>query len=307
MEDNNTRVLIMYRVVLPLLVLLSANRLDADTIKFSDGTKVNCTVVQESDEKIAFLLHYSLMQIPRTGVQEIIRDSKESTPETPNADGRFPNYVAIVLRAGDCSWAKDVHQIPATVIDTGVMRNVPYKSLNAGRDYEINIYGDPKSPVGFEIGIRGGLLGDERAQANCIEFMCLLLLDKEDVATVHGLKLDKDLVVSKQLTFEVTPPTADDAYGGWWVSVYSEPGLNTVRASDKELQGITVPKSSIAKSGPITTSTDLTRLQDWSPSDLQYARPAKSQSGGGSVYVRGYERKDGTYVQPYTRSMPHSR
>lgn len=37
------------------------------------------------------------------------------------------------------------------------------------------------------------------------------------------------------------------------------------------------------------------------------AYSAPSRSGGASVGVRGYTRKDGTYVQPHTRSTPRRR
>ena len=58
---------------------------------------------------------------------------------------------------------------------------------------------------------------------------------------------------------------------------------------------------------------------DWSSDDLRYARPRRKHqtadnsygsgipnyavsSGGGSVYVGGYYRSNGTYVNSYTRS-----
>ena len=69
-------------------------------------------------------------------------------------------------------WATDFRQIPATVIDNGVLRNVPYKSYNAAKDYEVNLYGDPQSPAGLEIGVRGDLLNDDNAKKSCIGFIC---------------------------------------------------------------------------------------------------------------------------------------
>lgn len=39
-------------------------------------------------------------------------------------------------------------------------------------------------------------------------------------------------------------------------------------------------------------------------STYTYTYPAASSSSGGSVYVKGYYRKDGTYVRPHTRSAP---
>jgi hypothetical protein len=198
-------------------------------------------------------------------------------------------------------WAFDFQQIPATVIDNGVLRNVPYKSFRAGHDYEINIYGDPVEPAGFEIGLHGGLLDDDSAKQNCIAFICSLLREPADREAVRGLSLEKGKIVQKGLTLEVTPPSDPDAYGGWWVSAYNEGVLNSVRASDKEMESITVARNSLKRSKRAAASADST--EEWSSQDLQYARaPGKSHSGGGSVYVGGYSRSNGTYVQSYTRS-----
>ena len=114
------------------------------------------------------------------------------------------------------------------------------------------------------------------------------------------------------MTFEITPSTAEDAYGGWWISVYGEAGLDKVRASDKELKAITVSRESVTERKPaankaVISSSDDEQLGQWSSDDLRYARMSKSKTGGGPVYVRGFTRKDGTYVQPHTRSSPHSR
>jgi len=38
-----------------------------------------------------------------------------------------------------------------------------------------------------------------------------------------------------------------------------------------------------------------------------YSSDVSTPSSGGRVYVRGYTRKDGTYVAPYTRSAPRRR
>jgi hypothetical protein len=93
------------------------------------------------------------------------------------------------------------------------------------------------------------------------------------------------------------------------VSVYGEPELDKVRASDKELKAITVSKESVAEKKTATKplASDDEQLGQWNGDDLRYARSGKSKSSGGSVYVRGYTRKDGTYVQPHTRSSPRSR
>ncbi|MEI8373514.1 MAG: hypothetical protein WCJ35_11865 [Planctomycetota bacterium] len=211
-------------------------------------------------------------------------------------------------------WASDFKQIPATVIDVGIMRNVPYKSYLAGGDYEINVYGDPESPAGFEIGVHGPLVNDDQAKQNCIECACKLLGEPADQQVVRAMSMEKDQKVRNGVTFEVTPPSASDAYGSWWVSIYDDHALDAARASDAELKSITVTRNvavpTVRKRTSETSgeSRDMDGSDDWHPQDYRFARATSTASSGaggrGSVYVRGYTRKNGTYVQPHTRSAP---
>jgi hypothetical protein len=182
-------------------------------------------------------------------------------------------------------------------------------------DYEINIYGDPNSPAGFEIGLHRAILDDD-AKKNCIECVCMLLGEKGDRNLVHGLSWEQDQKTRNGVTFEITPPTAPDAYGGWWVSTYNEKLLSTMRANDEELAAITVlsdPPSAISKkhigNDRSSHGENASNFDDWSPQDLAYSRNLSTSrskvSSGGQVYVRGYYRKDGTYVHSHTRNAPH--
>jgi hypothetical protein len=203
------------------------------------------------------------------------------------------------------------------VIDKGVMRSVPYTSYRCGSggDYEVNVYGDPDAPAGVEIGIYGALTKDSSAKQHCVEFISSVLPDKTDVALLKAARLDEDKIERGGMTIEITPPTAEDAYGGWWVSVYYEQRLDQARASDSELKAITIARDEPSRSAvrtpaakPSSATTHEPDL-DWGRDDLKRARKPSVSAGaatpsGGRVYVRGYYRKDGTYVQGHTRSRP---
>jgi hypothetical protein len=127
-----------------------------------------------------------------------------------------------------------------------------------------------------------------------------VLPEDADRRLLRMLDLAADLQESRGLRFEVTPPTAEDAYGGWWVSVYDEAGLDRSRATPTELAGITVARKDVKPSGPSPAAGDDI---PWTADDLKAARPAATPSGD-RVYVHAYTRKDGTYVQGHTRSAP---
>lgn len=373
-------------------------------VKLNNGS-VSGTAIQTNGDDVLVLMDYAAFNFSKANLTEIKTELTEAVEFS--STNRFPDFKRVVLFLSKQPWATNLSPIPATVIDKGILRNVPYTSFRCGEDYEVNIYGDLNHPAGFEIGVYRKLLTDDSAKNNCVKFISSLLSQSADKEIMQGLDLKKDLKTSGEWTFEITPPTADDAYNGWWVSVYSDKQLNLARASDSEMNLISMTQTDAAKdvkettnytswsaeelklarpSSPTTiTFTDksgtvisnaevvhindgvsliwrknhgatggLVRLEDL-PDELQVRfgyDPAKtaaadrlaseketqwqqdqalaaqvaqesqttaaqdsggysqsyssdSYSGGGSVYVHGYYRSNGTYVNAYTRSYPH--
>jgi hypothetical protein len=172
----------------------------------------------------------------------------------------FPNSSKIRFILQEQPWIHGLKQIPSTVIDKGVLKYVPYTSFQSG-DYELNIYGDPDHPAGVEIGMYRTLLDNETAKQQCIDFLSKLLPEQAQRKALQNLSIKKDSATSGTMTVEITPPTDDDAYGGWWVSAYYVTALDYFRASPTELTNITVDKSNPQNS-------------DWSQSDMKFARPS---------------------------------
>jgi len=275
------------------------------------------------------LTDYGTLTYSRSIIKEIKVDRAEAV-DFPSTN-RLPDSRSVLVLLSRQQWASNLKQIPATVIDKGVLRNVPYISFRCGEDYEINIYGDPDHPAGVEAGVYRKLVEDGPARMNCLEFVGALLGRPVDKEVVRGLDIKKDLKTSDGLQLEITPPTAEDAYQGWWVSAYDESKLNVARASDAEMKRISVAKSDATKAADPTRTPSA-----WTAGELNLARPSTTGSylappvsetartapetpiystptyspartGGGSVYVRSYTRKDGTYVSGYSRGAPHSR
>ena len=149
--------------------------------------------------------------------------------------------------------------------------------------------------------------------------------DPIDSGILKLLDRRQDSVVRKGLSIEITPETAEDAYGGWWVSVYDEEKLGKARATPKEIEDISVEREAVVERTPPrqppaqperpaqartasarpAMAKDRADLADdlwrgWAQSDMRESRQPKS-SAGGRVYVRGYYRKNGTYVRAHTR------
>jgi len=308
------------------IILILAGTGHADVVKLRGGGEIEGLVLQETDTRITVRMAYGTVTLARSQVASIEkkpftepppRRATEKESENRPAEGvasRIPDWRQTVESLSKQEWAENVTQIPATVIDKGVLRNVPYTSYRVANDYEVNIYGDPDSPAGIEIGVYRELLGSDAAKRNCVEFVAGLLSDNTDAKILRALKPSIDSASRGGLTIEITPPTSEDAYGGWWVSVYDEHSLDGMRASEAELAAITVARNATPVDEQPPKGTDLDKPRapepsvdpvDWLPSEMRYARPAPpsaaESSSPGRVYVRGYYRKDGTYVRAHTR------
>src|SRR5687768_16478196 len=207
-----------------------------------------------------------------------------------NAARPLPTRAKARAAAAATPWGKTLAHIPSTVIDKGVLRNIPYLSYRAG-DYELNIYGDPAAPAGVEIGIHKDTLRSPAAKKAVVDFLSGLV-DPADRALLASLKMDVDKKVRDGLTFEITPPTAEDAYGGWWVSVYDEKALERSRASEDEMAKITTTRTAVKESKPAAGAMEVEGSKGkWAADDLANAR-----AGSEKVYSPTISKKDCKYV-----------
>lgn len=323
------------RLLLLCLLLIYSNlsRVRADTLLFPKGDPMTGTVLQTNRDEVLFLTDFGTMRFALASLKSIKIDQPEAAEL--KSTNRIPTFKSLLTLLSRQAWATNLEQIPATVIDNGMLRYVPYLSFRCADDYEINVYGDPASPAGIEVGVYRKLVTDSSAKDNCIKLVSDALGQSADKQIIPSLNLEKDQNGSAGLTFEITPPTEPDAYAGWWISVYDEAKINKARASEEEMKRISVSKQEMARQAQVIGS--------WTKEEAEKARPyypaqptpsistaqgnsystpsnytsqsysggssprSSSYSGGGRVYVRAYTRKDGTFVQAHTRSAPHRR
>ena len=311
----------MNKTYLPLAIIfcfIIAAGAMADKIKLSDGREIQ-GVIQSQDENIVkIMMRGGTVSMPRESVVSIEKSAVKSQIAIPKWD----EFMA-PLATG--KWADELHQIPATVIDTGVLKYVPYLSYQSG-NYEINIYGDPENPACIEIGVRKDLLKSEQAKADCVKYISEIFRNEQFTKTLRSLKMTKDAKEIEGLTIEITPETDEDAFDGWWVSVYSGSKLDSARASEEELAKITEeriidandaadkaemetkpepkpvvkpePKKEVKPVNPVVT---VPRPQPWKPSEMKWARVPR-HTRVVRVYVRSFGKSSaGKYVHAHPR------
>lgn len=218
-----------------------------------------------------------------------IRSMKSRGAADPNAPvvGRLLPWDRCLEVIASRDWASALKQVPATVIGDGVLAGVPYMSHRSG-GYEFNIYGDPDHPAGLEIGFYKDP-PPPGVRRECVDTLALLMAESDDRLVLRALDLSNGTSERNGLTFEVTPPTAADAYGAWWISVYDTSLLEYQRASAAELGEITRTCAEVCSDYEPT-------LVSWKPVDLQGARPPANTEDDARVYVRGIHRRGGTYA-----------
>jgi hypothetical protein len=199
---------------------------------------------------------------------------------------QFPPLAVVLKAVSEAGYSETPYQIPATVIDTGTLRFVPYVSYRIGENRELNIYGDLMSPACVEIGLFKERRTSLEEQYKCVALM-RKLFPQMDVASV---KLSGGKAMKIGGIVEVTPPDAPDAEEGWWVSVYSLELLHQARGTSDTVSIVSSPVSASGNS-------------QWSQADLARARRRSgTRSWVGRVYDRAYSMLNGTYTKEQPRS-----
>lgn len=279
------------RIQACVLVVLLASAASADTIKLQNGSTLEGVILKEDADGVVIRLKYGTVTIGHTEIASI--EKTRATPGTklPRLAAWDTCYQVLATRR----WATDLHPAPATVIDKGILKNVPYLSSRSG-DYEFNIYGDPERPANLEIGISRESLKLRSAREECVNVLAALLSDREDVAVLRSLDVakDKEKKESAGLVFEIEKEADSTGTEAWWLSVYDPKALDAARLSDAEIAAMNAPppaeKASTAgttTSAPAPTPTSTTKPPEPPATASTAAKPTENSTGGKRSYSRG--------------------
>jgi hypothetical protein len=258
-----------------------------DSLTLLDGTVVHGLIIKNSRDSVLIQQETGELDIPKSKIVRIIDDADSDVLYTGmNRKGQLPSWRVIAndLRTHDA--VKSLVEIPATVIDVADFKNVPYKSFRVNEDVELNIYGDPENPAGVELGIYGPRSADKKLRKLLRGYLAGFLTTREEIAALYSLGLDKGKTQVGNIVLEITPATAFDAYGAWWVSLYNPTELNKVRLSDAEYKRLVRPFNEvIGKKGRVISG-------GWSRKDAERSRKVREQGNSAKVILKGFYRDD---------------
>lgn len=221
---------------------LGSNRLMPDTIVLNDGSKLRGLIIKNDAETVTLQERMGEVDIPKSNISRIEDQGEAGVYFADMIDpGKLPPWRMIVqdLRTDD-----NIHsfkEIPATEIDNGYLKDIPYLSFRINKHTEMNVYGNPEDPVCLEFGVyeRGEQI--TRFKKIIRAYLAGCLESRAEIAALYALDEKGDERQVGNIRFKVLPPTAPDAYGGWWISMYDPKRLEKARVSETEYKKVTLP------------------------------------------------------------------
>jgi hypothetical protein len=259
-----------------------------DTIILKNGRTAKGLIVKNTRDEIWLQTQLEEVRLPKSEIVRIVdRADDEAIYTTVPRKGELPSWRVIAndLRSNDA--VKSLVEIPATLIDNGEFKNVPYKSFRVNDSIELNVYGDPENPAAIELGIFGWKSGLPKLRKTLRGYLAGFLTTRDELAKLYSLNLNGGLAESGALTMEITPKDAPDAYGAWWVSIYNKKQLDDARLDDAEYDRLVKPFDQVIdKRGRVIA-------HGWTDEQLGESERMDASS---KVLLRGFYRdKDGVF------------
>lgn len=259
-----------------------------DSLVLKGGKTVRGLIIKNTAKEVILQERFNEHTYPKSEIVRILDNADNTTIFTETARrGDLPAWRVMVndLRTNDA--IKRFVEIPAVKIDEGEFRNIPYKSFRANNDVEFNIYGDPEDPAGFEIGIYGPLSSRDKLRKIIRAYLAGFLTTRKEVAALYAIPFPGGLRTVGDMTIEITPKDAPDAFGAWWISLYNRKDLEALRMSDSEYTKLTLPVEEVlGRRGRVKNA-------EWTPQQLDMNK--RIGSGDSAVICGFYRDKDGHF------------
>jgi len=262
-----------------------------DSLVLKDGRTVRGLIIKNTVDSVTLQEEFKETTYPKSEIVRIRDEADIGVLFTDiNRRGDLPPWRVIAndLRLHD--EIRSFEEIPATAVTVGEFRNVPYKSFRVNQDIELNIYGDPNDPCGIELGIYGSRKNHARLQSVLRAYLAGFLTSRQELAALYSLNFKKSKATAGNMTFEVTPPDAEDAFNAWWLSIYNMKDMEAIRMTDTDYAKLTKPADQVIdKRGRV-------RSKDWTAADLDLTWRKHTAGQQAPILPRGFYRdKNGDF------------
>lgn len=255
-----------------------------------DGTRVRGLILKNTADNVLLQTEDREMLIAKSNIRRI---QDEMDGEIVFAEvmkpGRLPSWRSMIYDLRHHDSIRGLEQIPATTIEEGYLKNIPYLSFRVNEQSEFNVYGDPQDPVAIEFGMYGRQRRSDKYHRIVREFLAGHLHSREQIAALYSLPFRGGEKKVGPLALRITPPQEADAYGGWWISIYNPSRLASARVDDKTYASVTKPFDEINRRDGRLRRENVEKDKDWLASLVQGMT-------GSVPKVRGFYRdEDGVF------------
>ena len=213
-----------------------------DRLEMKDGSTLQGLILKNTRDSVLFQTRTNEILVPKEQIRRIHDEiDGEIVFEEIAGKGRLPSWRGMVTDLRNHDDIRSLQQIPATTIDQGLLRNIPYLSFRVNEQSEFNVYGNPRDPVAIEFGMYGRQRKSSKYQQIIREFLAGHLHTREEIAALYALNLRGDEKRAGHLAFKIIPPEQADAYGGWWIILYDPRRIDQARVSNAQYAKVTRP------------------------------------------------------------------
>lgn len=219
-----------------------SGRLSPDTVFMNDGREYHGLIIRNDARKVVLQQRMGEVEIPKSGIRRIDDEPDSGVFFAEIVDpNRLPPWRMIVRELRSDDSIRSFRQIPATTIDNGYLKNIPYLSFRINKRIEMNVYGNPEDPVCLEFGVyeRGEKI--TRFKKIIRAYLAGILQSRAEISALYSLDEKGGQINVGKFVFRITPPEAPDAYGGWWISIYDASRLDRFRVPEEEYRKNTLP------------------------------------------------------------------
>jgi hypothetical protein len=258
---------------------------EPDSIVLKSGNVARGVIIRNTSTAVLIQERYGENEYPKSEIVRI-HDGADVGLEFTEVSraGDLPSWRVMVNDIRNNDAIKSLEQIPATYIDNGIYKNVPYMSFRINKFIEMNVYGDPDEPAAIEFGIYGKSSDNEKLRRTLRSFMAGFLSSRTEVAAIYAIPFEGGEKNVGKISMKITPETAPDAYGAWWICIYNPKTLHSARLSESKYKSLTKPFDQVVnKSGRV-------RNKYWPEHDLNLSEKVRKMGERAPVFMRGFYR-----------------
>lgn len=256
-----------------------------DSLLLKDGSLVEGLIVKNTATSVVI---QGQMGEETFSKQDIVRIRDEANFGVMFTDiarrGDLPPWRVLANDLRTMDQVQSLVEIPATPVEVGPLRHVPYLSFAINDDMEINIYGDPEDPAGIEIGIYGAKSSNQKLRKSLRSYLAGYLTMRSEIRALYGVSLDGGTQSAGDMRFEVTPLGAPDSYGAWWISCYNIKDMQAAKLDAREYARLTKPAANFRNADGQFS------MKGWTKKDIQQSARLEGKGQSAMVIKRGFYR-----------------